>query len=217
MRALVRMCRGVTAALAITVAAALPAPGETFSIPVLERGEELERLEFLIGRWSGRLTRYLPNGETLEVSPSLENLWSLGDAWLESRDLTELPDGTVIHNLTWLTWGAREGGYVGAWHDNVMPGFVTFKGRWLEGEKLELDTGEIQLFGRSHRVVFTYGKVSDDEFTVEMLQAWDGDEPRKVAEGHFTRAGAAGAAAARDPATGDVETATAAICTAGGS
>lgn len=166
---------------------ATPAAAEPFRIPTLEHGPELARLEPLVGAFQGRLTRFLPNGETLEISPELETGWSLGGAWFESRDLTELPDGTVIHNRTWMTWDRRAEAYKGAWQDNVMPGFVTFSGRWLDERTLELDTGPFELFGRPHRVVFVYTITSDDAFTVEMRQGWNDAEPKKVAEGRFER------------------------------
>lgn len=174
-------------ALTVIVLAAGPASAQSIKIPTLEHGQELARLEPFVGRWTGGLTRFLPNGKTLELAPTLEAVWNLGDAWLEIRDQTELPDGTLIHNRTWLTWSAREGRYAGAWQDNVLPGFVTFEGRWLDDGRLELDTGEFELFGRPHRVVFTYRAVSNDEFVIEMRQSWDRAEPRRVAEGRFSR------------------------------
>lgn len=169
--------------------AAAAGAAEPFRIPTLERGPELARLEPLIGSFEGRLTRYLPNGETLEIAPMLETVWSVGGAWLESRDKSELPGGTVIHNRTWMTWDPRDGTYKGAWQDNVMPGFVTFTGRWLDASTLELDTGTFELFGRPHRVVFVYTIATKEAFSIEMRQSWDGAEPTKVAEGRFVRTG----------------------------
>ncbi len=176
-----------TLAMLTVLLATSPIDAQSIHIPTLQRGEDLESLDFLTGRWTGRLTRFFPDGETLDIAPTLDAVWSLGGAWLEVRDRTELPDGTIIHNRTWLTWDAKANAYSGAWQDNVLPDFVKFRGHWLNELRLELDTGEFELFGRPHRVVLTYVRVSDDEFAVEMHQAWDGAEPTLAGEGRFTR------------------------------
>jgi hypothetical protein len=151
------------------------------------RGEELNRLDFLAGEWSGRLQRYLPSGETLELEPRVTFEWGAGGIWLRGRDDIELPDGGVSPCVSQITWDPDEGVYVGSWQDNVVPGSVTFEGRWLDEKRLELDSGEFDLQGRRNRVIVTYAKVSENEFRTVIRQSRDNGEPKTIARGRFRK------------------------------
>jgi len=162
------------------------APGAA-QVPLLEKGAELARLEVFAGAWEGRLERVMAGGAGLVLEPRLRFEWAIGGVWLMGHEETELADGSLIHNLTWITWDAHDRVYAGAWHDNVFAGVVTFRGRWLDDRRLELDSGPIEIRGRRHRVILTYALAPADELTVEMRQSWDGAEPRVVATAHYRR------------------------------
>jgi len=153
----------------------------------LTKGEELRRLDFLAGEWSGKLQRYLPSGETLELEPRVTFEWGVEGVWLRGRDHTELPDGGASPSLNQITWDPDEGVYVGSWQDNLVPGSVTFQGRWLDEKRLELDSGDFELQGRQHRVIVTYAKVSENEFRTVIKQSWDNGEPKTIARGRFRK------------------------------
>jgi len=155
----------------------------------LTKGEELKRLDFLAGAWHGKLQRYLPSVETLELEPRVTFEWGVGGVWLRGRDEIELPDGGVSPSLSQITWDPDEGAYVGSWQDNVVPGSVAFQGRWLDEKRLELDSGEFDLRGRRHRVIVTYAKVSENEFRTVIRQSQENGELKTIARGRFQRGG----------------------------
>lgn len=172
------------------------APRTSAQVPLLERGEEMQKLERFLGAWEGQITRHLPNGATWELANHVNYTWDVGEAWLKSHDAVPLPDGATIQAMMWMTWHAKERRYHGGWQDNVFPQIVLFTATWKEeGDALVLDSGLFDIGGRPHRVVQTFTFVSDDEYRTEMRQAWGDDEPKLVAEGRFTRVAEDGAEA----------------------
>jgi len=155
---------------------------------LLAKGEELERLERLIGHWQGDLTRTLPNGDELHLEPTVEFAWDVGGVWLNGRDETTLPNGDVIQNMIWMTWHPRQERYHGAWHDNVFPSFVQFTAAWEDDDTLVIDSGETTINGRAHRIVQTYRFVGEDEYHTEMKQSWDEAPLKVVATAVYERA-----------------------------
>lgn len=153
----------------------------------LVRGEEMEKLAFLLGEWDGKVTRFQQGGRTLNVEESLSYRWDLGGPWLRGQDRTTLPGGKVIHNQMWITWDDVQKAYRGGWLDNVFPAIVTFEGRWLDARHLVLDSGLITIRGRSHQVTRTYTFISKDEYRTELRMSWDSGRLNKVGEGHYRR------------------------------
>ncbi len=180
-------------ALALLLAAA----GQLAAQPkILDKGAELARLDFLVGEWTGTVERSLPDGGVLAVEPRVRIEWGLGGVWLHTFDTVALADGSTIHNLTLMTWDAHTGSYVGTWQDNVNPENVAFRGRWVDGDTLELDSGTFEFRGTPMRMVTTWRRVGDAQLRLTLRRSIRDGELREIGRGTLRRAGVPAARAA---------------------
>ena len=141
----------------------------------MKHGEELKKLEFLVGEWASEdEMTFAPGAEPVKSAGTTTFTWQLGDVWLKQHTKLPMgPMGTMI-GTSHMTWDAEKKVYVSYWIDNFTAMLYSSSGTIDENGKLVLTgTGEFQ--GSTYHSRYTWAKKDDNTVTFLMEQSQDGE------------------------------------------
>ena len=167
MKRSVYLCAVATLVFAITATAQMMQP--------MEKGEELKKLDFLVGEWTtaDEMT-FAPGAEPVKSSGITTFSWEVGDVWLRQyTEVTMGPMGKMI-GTAHMTWDAEKEMYVSFWIDNFTARTYPSTGKIDENGSLVL-IGTPEQMGTPFHSRYTWKKQDDGTVVFTMESSQDGE------------------------------------------
>ena len=159
------VCALVT--LVFTVAA-------TAQMVQMKKGEELKKLEFLVGEWISEDEMFFdPNAGPMKVEGSNTFTWEVGDVWLKQHYTASMGPMGTLHGTAHITWDAEKKMYINYWIDNYATVSLKSTGSFDDKGNLVF-TGDSEYQGMKLKNRYTWSKNDDNTVSFLMEHSMDG-------------------------------------------